>query len=257
MSFRCAACGSPLPDRPFLCPKCGAQTVTDPSNRLPLAELRPEAEPPLPAAHEALRQRTPPLGVPAHRPPMPGIRTVPGTARRDPTPGPRRDPTPGPGREPPPPRKDPPPTPPHARVAAETPFSAAPGPLVDPSAWFEDGSISTPPSGRVRLEDTPVERDTVVRTARAFESATRGAPPESEPRLHDDAPTPSEVVRAAGAPPPSPGEIPSLVGGGSRGRQIVVVLVLCIIGGALVGWLMSSGPGTPSDEAPARSAKPR
>jgi hypothetical protein len=103
----------------------------------PLAELRPEAEPPLPAAHEMLRSRTPAFGT-AKRDPTP--------ARRDPTPA-RRDPTPARA-------KDPPPrggtalgdSGPRAVIAAvvESPLAAAPGPIVDPSAWFEESSVGGP-----------------------------------------------------------------------------------------------------------------
>jgi hypothetical protein len=102
-----------------VCTRCGVKR--EPSDLSPLQALRPEAEPPLPAAHDLLRTRTPPLGAPRDapepiRPPQP----VP--AIQDASAAPR------------------------ALVVTETPLASAPGPMVDPSAWFEESKVREPES---------------------------------------------------------------------------------------------------------------
>jgi hypothetical protein len=59
----CAHCGGELLTDGLFCPGCGSPVRTDASVMMPLAALRPEAEPPLPAEHELLRMRTPVPGV--------------------------------------------------------------------------------------------------------------------------------------------------------------------------------------------------
>lgn len=178
MSAPCPACGFDNVERVATCRACGVGLRGSTTHITPLPHLQPEAEPPLPAAHEALRVRTPPLGE----------------QRRDPTP-PRRDPTP-------------------LRVVAEIsepPATTAAGPLEDPSAWFRD---NTPDRG----QSMPLTSESA---SPAVHSGTDG-----DPRR---------------VPPPFGEEIPALTGAAGFWRRAIVAVVLCILVGALVGWVLSAG----------------
>lgn len=88
LSARCDRCHQSVAGGQTVCPHCGGAVSEESGDLRPLL---PEAEPPLPAAHEALRTRTPPQGAMRKDPtPLP--------RRRDPTPA-RKDPTPVPTRE--------------------------------------------------------------------------------------------------------------------------------------------------------------
>ncbi len=291
MSLRCGACGHELPARPGLCPNCGAQTRSDPNFLTPLAELRPEAEPPLPAAHEVLRQRTPPLGVaargtpikgtPINATPIKGTPTVPGVTRRDPTPMSRKN-------SPPAAPTDASPAP-QAKIVAESRFASAPGPLVDPSAWFEDSQLReaaalppgpaklpssnfrvlTPSAGvrvaaeRAPKDDVPSKGNVRRPDAGEFER-DRATAPRGRPARPNTPPTGTtaagmrpglHVSPALAVEPALPDDSPALVPGPNSWRPILIALLLCVLGGAIVGWMLSSTSGPGADEV--RATKPR
>ena len=236
----------------------------DPSVMEPLVELRPEAEPPLPAAHDLLRTRTPPLGA----------------TRKDPTP------------------MKPPQDPPRAVVVTETPMTAAPGPIVDPSAWFEESKVREPEPARplppapdvaaprmrvptpigVLMTPTPQRLPGPEAAAAAEDAARRAADRVVErDRADERAPltdtgrvaalnelaTDRPTIRAirtgrtaiAGSssspvldepvvpPRPEPtgltGGVPALVERSPLRRAAIAVLV-CLAVGAAVGWLIST-----------------
>ncbi len=56
-------CSAEFEDDETRCEICGAERRKEHSGTFSLPSLLPEAEPPLPAAHDELRGRTPPLGV--------------------------------------------------------------------------------------------------------------------------------------------------------------------------------------------------
>lgn len=265
MSVRCVRCGTARARAELPCPRCRPAAHSGRRAVTPLAELRPEAEPPLPAAHESLRARTPPHGA----------------ARRDPTPSRVHDAAAH--------------TPPRAIVVAgaDAAMASAPGPIVDPSAWFEQSkaqddearALPAPPraeadspapfylpapsalmearggragmAGRHAAQDErPLPAEATASHRRRKSSAERATAPRGL--------TSREEKESAGdafieSPPPSPGEIPSLIGRGraSRGRRTLIAVALCLAAGAAVGWLLSSPEPPTVDEVRARSVKPR
>ena len=276
MNERCQRCGSALAVGTGKCPLCDAAARTEGSVIAPLAELRPEAEPPLPAAHDLLRTRTPPLGS--------------GAMRRDPTPVPVKEP----------------PSSVRSVVAArvESPIDSAPGPIVDPSAWFEEKKVKEPEPNPLpplpptregepqRLRVPSMIGDLMTPTPRQLPSrpavqaiaeaeadadadadgdpdadaigATEAAPYGNDPEPRDQALEELDRDRATSrghnlrpttaiAPPAYLGVVPSLVEKKPLRRAFVAVL-MCLAVGAAVGWWLSSPEPPTSDELRARGA---
>jgi hypothetical protein len=212
----------------------------------PLSALRPEAEPPLPAAHEVLRARTPPLGA----------------QRKDPTPMPASSDlgvTPLPQRDPSAPRSI------LAAVAA-TPPSITPGPMEDPSSWFDKnelGKSETPPGSAPIILDPPSEQNTPLMKPlkkrepdyTPDEAGERDTDTEASRFLSTpvEAAAPEPMVARAQPPVPVPAltlSAPTLVEPRRGWSRALIVIALCVIAGVVVGWLLSTPPPATPEEHP-------
>ena len=250
VSVRCERCGLEAAGSVTTCPKCGGAVREDTRDSRPLAELRPEAEPPLPAAHEVLRARTPPLGA----------------QRKDPTPMPRSSDlgvTPLPQRDPSAPRNV-------VAAVAVPPPSSAPGPMEDPSSWFDKSEVkSETPRGSAPIAlDPPSEQNTPL-----MKPVKRRAPDyvdDDDDEEDDDANgsdfhvTPAEAAApepmVARAQPPVglPAmtlSAPTLIEPPRGWSRALIVIALCVIVGVVVGWLLSTPPPPTPEEHPRQHAR--
>jgi hypothetical protein len=246
VSVVCDRCGIESTGSLTACPKCGGPVREDTRDSRPLAALRPEAEPPLPAAHEVLRTRTPPLGA----------------QRRDPTPLPHSNDlgiTPLPQADPSASRNV-------VAAIAPTPASSAPGPMEDPSSWFGKSELKdTPPSSAPVVLDPASDQHTpLMRPLRKsgpifVDDETPEEPADAsdyQSTAVDEAAPEPPVIRAQ-APIGVPSltlSAPTLIEPRRAWSRALVVIALCVIVGVVVGWLLSTPPPPTPEEHPIKHA---
>jgi hypothetical protein len=251
VSLRCERCGLDVARGRSVCGTCGGPVQEDTRDSHPLVELRPEAEPPLPAAHEVLRTRTPPLGA----------------QRKDPTPsGPhRKEPTPLPRGITPMRERDPSSPPSVVAAVADTPTSV-PGPMEDPSSWFDKSEMkSARPAAPVATahddglaHENDVASDDDAPPLAPHDEAADATPNHRGIRSQPQLVAATPAIEARWQQPiasPSPTlAVPTLVERRGASRALIVI-ALCVVVGVLVGWLLSQPePPTPEERVRTHAA---